>query len=158
MFGQFDEQLVSLDSLLQRRRFAGRDVADLVAPIAPGLVIVVSASAQSGGSYVIDWGTIDAGGGVSVGGSYILRGTIGQPDAAVSAGGSYELLGGFWPGGPLCKVDFESFAIFAEYWLETGTGLPADLYEDEYNIVDYFDLAMLVDEWLCNCPYGWSLR
>ena len=36
--------------------------------------------------------------------------------------GNYELLGGFWPGGPLCVVDFHSFARFAaEYWIETGT-------------------------------------
>ena len=120
------------------------------------LVIVVSASAQSGGSYVIDWGTIDAGGGVSVGGSYILRGTIGQPDAAVSAGGSYELLGGFWPGGPTCVVDIEHFARFAQYWLYSGSGLPADLYED--NIIDGLDLNEFVDYWLWYCPLDWSLR
>jgi len=74
--------------------------------------------------YSIDWYTIDGGGGQSTGGPYILTGTIGQPDAAYSAGGQYELLGGFWPGGPLCFVDFYSFARFAEWWLETGTGQP----------------------------------
>ena len=110
------------------------------------------------GDYELSWRTIDGGGGISSDGTYIVRGTIGQPDAAYSESGSYDLLGGFWPGEPLCKVDFKSFAIFTEYWLETGTDLPADLYEDEYNIVDYFDLAMFVDEWLCSCPYGWSLR
>jgi len=108
--------------------------------------------------YAVSRYTVDGGGGVSIGGNYIVRGTLGQPDAAVSAGGSYELLGGFWPGGPLCTVDFESFAIFAQYWLETGTGLAADLYKDENNIVDYFDLAMFVDEWLCSCPYAWPLK
>jgi predicted lipoprotein with Yx(FWY)xxD motif len=49
-------------------------------------------------------------------------------------GGQYELLGGFWPGGPLCIVEFEDYAEFAQYWLQTGSGLPADLYEDD--IVD----------------------
>ena len=122
------------------------------------LVAMVLLTVSAFADYDISWYSIDGGGGTSMGGTYIVRGTIGQPDAAYSESGSYELLGGFWPGEPLCKVDFESFAIFAEYWLETGTDLPADLYEDEYNIVDYFDLAMLVDEWLCSCPYGWSLR
>ena len=69
------------------------------------ILAITSASAQTGGQYVLDWSTIDGGGGTSRGGSYVLTGTIGQPDAAYSAGGSYELLGGFWPGGPLCFVD-----------------------------------------------------
>jgi hypothetical protein len=56
--------------------------------------------------------------------------TIGRLDAAYSSGGNYELLGGFCPGGPLCLVDFDHFAKFAEQWWLTGTGLPADLYED----------------------------
>ena len=109
-----------------------------------------------GGQYEISWYTIDSGGGTSSGGQYVLAGTIGQPDAAYSTGGQYELLGGFWPGGPLCVVDFHHFARFADYWLETGTGLPADLYEDD--IVDYFDLEAFVDEWLTYCPYDWPLR
>jgi len=122
------------------------------------LVLPCTAFAQSGGPYVLEWSTIDGGGGTSSGGSYALTGTIGQPDAAYSAGGQYELLGGFWPGGPLCFVDFKHFARFAEYWLETGTGLPADLYEDEYDIVDWFDLEVFADEWLDYCPYDWPLR
>lgn len=110
------------------------------------------------GDYDISWYTIDGGGGTSSGGPYTLTGTIGQPDAAYSAGGEYELLGGFWPGGPLYFVDFKSFARFAEYWLETGTGLPADLYEDEDNIVNRLDLGVFVDEWLYYCPPGWPLK
>ena len=106
--------------------------------------------------YEINWHTIDGGGGTSSGGQYVLTGTIGQPDEAYSQGGRYELLGGFWPGGPLCFVDFYSFARFAEYWLETGPGLPADLYED--NIVNLRDLKVFVDEWLYWCPYNWPLK
>jgi len=53
------------------------------------------------GQYVIDWYTIDGGGGTSTGGPYVLTGTIGQPDAGGCSGGSYELLGGFLPGEPL---------------------------------------------------------
>jgi hypothetical protein len=120
------------------------------------LMVIASAVAQTGGQYELSWSTIDGGGGTSSGGQYTLRGTIGQPDAAYSAGGSYELLGGFWPGEPLCIVDFYHFARFAELWLESGPGLAADLYEDD--IVDFLDLKLFVDEWLCYCPYNWPLR
>ena len=120
------------------------------------LLMGLPALGQTGGPYQLTWSTIDGGGGTSSGGQYVLTGTIGQPDAAYSAGGSYELLGGFWPGGPLCFVDFYSFARFAEHWLETGPGLPADLYED--NIVNLRDLKVFVEEWLYYCPYNWQLK
>jgi endo-1,4-beta-xylanase len=106
--------------------------------------------------YNIVRSTIDGGGGTSSGGQYIVRGTIGQHDAAYSQGGDYELLGGFWPGEPLCIVEFEDFARFAQYWLQTGPGLSADLYED--NTVDYLDLEAFVYEWLYYCPYDWPLK
>jgi hypothetical protein len=122
------------------------------------LVLTMLAVSNASGEYEIGWYTIDGGGGRSSGGSYTLTGTIGQPDAAYSAGGGYELLGGFWPGEPFCFVDFEHFARFAEYWLVTGTGLPADLYEDIDNIVNRLDLKVFVEEWLCYCPPGWPLK
>ena len=106
--------------------------------------------------YDLSWHTIDGGGGVSSGETYIVRGTIGQADAAYSEGGQYELLGGFWPGEPMCFVDFGHFARFADYWLETGSGLPADLYEDD--IVDWLDVDEFVYEWLYYCPYDWPLK
>ena len=108
------------------------------------------------GDYEISWSTIDGGGGTSTGGQYLVRGTIGQHDAAYSQGRQYELLGGFWPGEPSCVIDFEHFARFAEYWLETGIDLPADLYED--NIIDGLDLKEFVDQWLYWCPYDWLLK
>ena len=119
-------------------------------------VLAVRGSVCCGG-YQIVWSTID-GGGQSSGDDYILTGAIGQPDAAWSTGGNFEVLGGFWVGGPLCIVDFEDFARFAEYWLHTGTELPADLYEDENNIVDWLDLGAFVNEWLYYCPYAWPLK
>ena len=122
------------------------------------LVILIAPAAGGESAYLLDWSTIDGGGGQSSGGPYTLTGTIGQPDAAYSAGGQYELLGGFWPGGPLCIVDFYSFARFAEQWLETGTGLPTDLYEDEDNTVNLLDLKVFVEEWLYFCPYNWRLK
>ncbi len=112
--------------------------------------------AQSGGQYDLSWNTINGGGGTSNDGQYIVSGTIGQADAGVMSGGDYELLGGFWPGEPVCTVDFYHYARFAELWLETGPGLAADLYED--NVVDELDLKLFVDEWLYYCPYNWPLR
>ena len=121
------------------------------------VVLVASvALAQSSGNYILNWHTIDGGGGQSSGGQYIVRGTIGQHDAAYSEEEQYELLGGFWPGEPSCVVDFKSFARFAEYWLESGTGLLADLYEDD--VVDSFDLKVFADYWLCYCPFAWPLK
>jgi hypothetical protein len=120
------------------------------------LVVLGLIVSSSWGQYEISWYTIDGGGGASSGGDFSLTGTIGQPDAAYSRGGNYELLGGFWPGGPLCFVDFKHFARFAEYWLQTTTGLPADL--DQLNGVNGVDLRLFVEQWLCYCPAGWPLK
>lgn len=114
----------------------------------------LSAFGQSGGDYILDWSTIDGGGGVSRGGQYLLTGTIGQPDADWSKAGGYELLGGFWPGGPLCIVAFDDFARFADYWLVGD--LASDLDSDAD--IDFADLQWLTDYWLSYCPYGWALR
>lgn len=128
------------------------------------LQITMPARAQSGGPYVLEWSTIDGGGGRSSGGPYELLVTIGQPDAAAGSGGNYELLGGFLPGGPLCFVDFEHFARFAEHWLDEpcneGNNFcgGADLYMDESNIVNGLDLQVFVDNWLCYCPTDWPLK
>ncbi len=122
------------------------------------LMLTILAISNASGEYEISWYSIDGGGGRSSGGPYELVGTIGQPDAAYSSGGNYELLGGFWPGGPLCFVNFEHFARFAEQWWLTGTGLPADLYEDLNNQVNWHDLRVFVEQWLCYCPQGWPLK
>jgi len=126
------------------------------------IIFLLTISLQLGvtalADYELLWSTIDGGGGTSTGGQYLVRGTIAQHDAAYSYSDDYELLGGFWIGGPLCFVDFEDFARFAEYWLVTGPDLPADIYEDQYNIVDYLDLDTFVNEWLYYCPYDWPLK
>jgi hypothetical protein len=121
-----------------------------------GCILFLAFASVAFADYQIVWSTIDSGGGQSAGGQYKLTGTIGQPDAEYSEGGQYELLGGFWPGGPLCYVDFEDFARFAELWLYEGEGLPADLDGDKD--VDIYDLKIFVDYWLLCCPYNWQLR
>ena len=122
------------------------------------LLFIVSFTSIASGQYELSWYTIDGGGGRSSGGPYELLSTIGQPDAAAVSGGDYELLGGFLPGGLWCFVDFEHYAKFAEWWLVTGTDLPADLFEDQYNIVDGLDLRVFVEQWLCYCPTDWPLK
>ena len=117
--------------------------------------IIVSASVGFG-DYKIVWSTIDGGGGRSSGGQYVLTGTIGQPDAAYSSSGNYQVLGGFWPGGPVCFVDVDDLIRFADIWLDEGAGLPGDL--DSDSDVDAIDFGIFANLWLCNCPYGWPLR
>jgi hypothetical protein len=120
------------------------------------LVFVLSGRVNGAGQYEISWYTIDGGGGTSSGGPYVVTGTIGQPDADWATGGVYELLGGFWPGGPLCVVEFDDFARLAQLWLNTGSGLAGDL--DGDNDVDFDDLSRLADFWLCYCPAPWPLK
>jgi len=120
------------------------------------MLLMISVASTASGQYELSWSTIDGGGGTSSGGTYTLTGTIGQPEAGAMSGGPYELLGGFWPGGPLCFVDFYSFARFAEQWLYRGVGLEADLSGDDK--VNFADLKLFVAEWLYSCPPDWQLK
>jgi hypothetical protein len=69
-------------------------------PLILSFLILISvtsiALASSGGDYILDWYTIDGGGGTSSSGDYTLSGTIGQPDAGSMSGADYSLAGGFW--------------------------------------------------------------
>ena len=118
------------------------------------LAFCVMVTATTSGQYELPWHTIDGGGGTSSCGQYVLTGTIGQPDADWSRAGDYELLGGFWPGGPLCFVQFDDFARFADYWLTAD--ISADLDDDKD--LDFADLEWLADYWLSSCPYAWPLK
>lgn len=100
--------------------------------------------------------TIDGGGGTSRGGRFVVTGTIGQPDADWARGETYEILGGFWPGGPLCIIQFDDFARLAAMWLATGPGFEADL--DGDLDVDFGDVQTFAELWLTYCPYAWPLK
>lgn len=71
--------------------------------------------ARSGATPVIEWSTVDAGGGFASAPGIAIEGTIGQADAdalQASVGSGYELSGGYWPGlshapDPLFKDGFE---------------------------------------------------
>jgi hypothetical protein len=126
------------------------------------LLSVLAVTSSVLGDYSLSWFTIDGGGGISSGGQYALKDTVGQAEAGVMGGGSYELLGGFWPGGPLCIVDFHHYARFAEWWLVTDCnagnnwcgGADLNLLGD----VDLIDFGLFVEEWLYWCPYNWPLK
>ena len=65
--------------------------------IITSMIVVVSVSAQSGGTFVITKSVIAGGGGTSTGGTFIVDGTIGQPFGGVqSTGGVFSLTSGFW--------------------------------------------------------------
>ncbi|MCA9730327.1 MAG: T9SS type A sorting domain-containing protein [Candidatus Eisenbacteria bacterium] len=58
------------------------------------------ASAQSGGTFDLRWGTVDCGGTTFCsGGNFTLGETAGQSDAGVLSNGPFALSGGFWSGG-----------------------------------------------------------
>jgi hypothetical protein len=121
---------------------------------------------ESGSAYIFEWDGInwnqrikltasdgaDAdffGNSVSISGDCCVVGAYYDDDNGSLSGSAYVY-------GPPCIVDFHHFARFAQYWLETGTGLPADLYEDSF--VDLLDLELFVDEWLDYCPADWPLK
>jgi hypothetical protein len=124
--------------------------------LAVSVLLICTAPNPASGDYILQWSTIDGGGRTAASERYVLSGTIGQPDTAYSEGGHYELLAGFWTGPPVCIVNFKDFARFADYWRESGSSLPADLYPDNY--IDSLDLDRFVEEWLYACPYNWPLR
>ena len=56
----------------------------------------------------------------------------------------------------MCIVNFEDFARFAQYWMQSGSDIPADLSKD--GIVDDIDKVMFCEEWLYECPRDWPLK
>ena len=123
------------------------------------LVLILSLPATAG--YEITWSTIDGGGGASSGGPYTLVGTIGQPDPGEMAGGDYKLSGGSWAGvlWEQCFVDFEHFARFAMYWLDSPCDAGNDWCQgadlDKSADVGLSDVDELAYWWLAECPTDW---
>jgi len=93
-----------------------------------------------GQTYLIDWFSIDGGGGTSTGGVYAVSGSIGQPDAGRMDGGGFTITGGYWsfavgaesPGVPLLSVELSDGAVIVSWpwpapgWvLESTNALPS---------------------------------
>src|SRR5436190_23908160 len=93
-------------------------------------VALFMARVASAQSFVIDWFTIDGGGGTSTGGVFSLSGTIGQPDAGQMSGGNYSLDGGFWgiiaavqtPSSPLLRIALTTTNTVIVAWPAPSTG------------------------------------
>lgn len=60
------------------------------------LLAGASLALAQGGSFTLDWWTVDGGGGTSRDGRFTLQSTIGQPDAGQMNSGTYTLLSGYW--------------------------------------------------------------
>jgi hypothetical protein len=93
--------------------------------------LALAAQAQSGGSFDLNWSTLDGGGGPSAGGNFSLNGTLGQPDAGAMSGGNYSLVGGFWGASqtppPLGSVITKVWVVFGQVHLRF-TGIPGRIY------------------------------
>ena len=93
-------------------------------------LVVLCPIILSGQGFMLDWSTIDGGGGSSTGGVYSVAGTIGQPDASGPlTGGNYSLTGGFWsligavqaPGAPPLGIQLSGNMVMV-YWPSPSTG------------------------------------
>ncbi|MHC4524999.1 MAG: hypothetical protein ACYSU8_05625 [Planctomycetota bacterium] len=130
----------------------------IVVTLVLGCVLITSRSgwAKEGGEFVLRWSGVGAGD-ENTGGAYSQTGSVQQTDAKEMSGGKFTVAEDSIVTIE-CVVDFEAFAVFAQYWLESGTDLSADLYKDKNNIVDFYDLDAFVYEWLYYCPYDWTLK
>ena len=82
----------------------------LIVATAAILLLAGVAVAQTGDGYDLTWSTVDGGGATfHPGGAYTLGGTVGQPDARLLTGGEYTLGGGFWGGGTLVGVSYDTY-------------------------------------------------
>lgn len=82
----------------------------LIVAAAAMLLLAGLAVAQTGDGYDLSWSTVDGGGAAfPTGGTYSLGGTVGQPDAGLLTGGEYTLGGGFWGGGAVVGVSYDTY-------------------------------------------------
>lgn len=69
----------------------------IAVPIALLSLLALGAFAVAPDDYVLNWWTVDGGGGTSSNATYTLSGGIGQLDAGpILSGGRYRLEGGLW--------------------------------------------------------------
>lgn len=71
----------------------------LLAVVVALSVSAVTVMAQSGGTFTLNWFSVDGGGGTASGTGFTLASTIGQPDAGTMSGGQFTIAGGFQSAG-----------------------------------------------------------
>lgn len=74
------------------------------------------------GPFVLDWWTIDGGGGPAAGGDFVLLGTVGQADVGTAIGEDYLLQSGFLAGGDLGILFVDGFESGATTRWDGTTG------------------------------------
>ncbi len=119
------------------------------------LSFVLAEQVQSGGGYKLISGEVGISG-ESSGGGYSQVGSVLVTDGNEMSGGGFTMTEVPTVMSDDCIIGFEDFARLADYWMQSGTGLPADLYEDGF--INSDDLIEIVNLWLCYCPFGWPLR
>ncbi|MSU36708.1 MAG: hypothetical protein EXS36_16745 [Pedosphaera sp.] len=62
------------------------------------LMLLVFVCGQAADAFILDWISIDGGGGPARGANFELNATVGQPDAGEARGGPFPLRAGFWLG------------------------------------------------------------
>jgi len=134
----------------------------LINTMAAGAVIALTTHQAAAQPFVVDWHTIDGGGGTSTGGAFALEGTIGQFDAGVTmTGGSFEVHGGYWgpvdADGPCSVADFavpfgvlDFFDVQAFLGLFSAMNESADLNNDA--VFDFFDVQAFLNAFSAGCP------
>ena len=128
----------------------------------PFTALALLASTAPAQPYVVDWHTMDAGGGVSAGGQFEVSGTIGQHDASLAlTGGSIELVGGFWAGvggggcnaadvaPPLGVLNFSDVIAFLTAF--GGMEPLADLAPPS-GVYDFTDVIAFLSAFSAGCP------
>jgi len=104
-----------------------------------GIMSVTGSVLANGGSYEIDWWSVDGGAGTITGGEYELVGVVGQPDAGETAsGGDYNLTGGFIPGLSEPTVVFypEMDVLGKGYSIPDGDSIPSIEDDTDFGSVD----------------------
>jgi hypothetical protein len=155
--------LIDASTTVDCTKVIGTGVSDML--IARTLLVsalALAAAPAAAQPFVIDWHTIDGGGGVSTGGVFIVEGTIGQFDAGVSlTGGSFVLDGGYWgpvdTDGPCNSADFalpygvmDFFDVQAFLGFFSAMDERADLIGD--GVFDFFDVQAFLNAFSSGCP------
>ena len=112
-------------------------------------------------SYELVW-FASGGGGTSSGGAYQATFTIGQADVDWGLSETYQFYGGFWPGGPVFRIEFEDFAKFTGNWLRDDCTEANEWCEgadlDQSGDVGIEDFVLIVNLWMESNPFRWPLR
>ena len=102
----------------------------------------------------IPWSAVTNGGGESHSGVFVLDGSAGQSAARVSQGSGVVLNGGYLAGSCGCVVNLSDLIIICGVWLSDDVQLNLSGGDE----INYEDFILLAQNWLEDCPAGWSIK